>query len=123
MRFDFRLIGADRVERRIPAAWQRFSDAAGKTLEQEARATLTLARVLAPVRTGALRRSGYVRAVPLVRGRGHAYVVGFGGSKAPYAMIVHETHPTRAKFLEQAYRMLATGLKARLEAGIRRQVR
>lgn len=123
MQFDLRFNGANQVMRRIPAAWQRYSDAAGKTLMQEARATLQFARVLAPIRTGALRRSGYVRKLPLASGKGHAVGIGFGGATAPYAPIVHETHPTRAKFLEQAFRLLAAGMKARLEDGIKRQVK
>lgn len=123
MKFDLTVKGEDRVIRRLPAAWQRYSDAGGKRLLDEGRACLQLARVLAPIRTGALRRSGQVREVPLASGRGAAVHIGFGGPGAPYAMVVHETHPTKAKFLEIAFRMLATGMKARLEAGIKRDVR
>ena len=123
MKFDVSIKGDDRIIRRLPAAWQRYSDAGGKRLLDEGRACLQLARILAPVRTGALRRSGTVREVPLLSGKGKAVHIGFGGPGAPYAPIVHETHPTKAKFLEQAFRMLATGMKARLENGIKRDVR
>lgn len=113
---DVSFTGQGQVVRRLPAAWQRYSDLAGKTLLQEGRAVLQLARLLAPVRTGALRRSGYVQAIPLSKGQ--TVVIGF---RVPYALIVHETHPTRSKFLEQAYRMLAVGMKQRMEASMRRE--
>jgi hypothetical protein len=119
-RFDVRYTGVGQVQRRLPAAWQRYSDAAGKRLYDEGIAVLQLARVLAPIKTGFLRRSGAVFRQPLARGKGHAVIIVF---RASYAMIVHETHPTRAKFLEQAYRMLAIGMKARLEGGIKSEVR
>lgn len=119
-RFDIRYTGIGQVQRRLPSTWATLSDAAGTTLYQEGIAVLQLARVLAPIRTGFLRRSGMVQRVPLASGKGHGVVVKF---RASYAMIVHETHPTRAKFLEQAYRMLAVGMKQRLEGAMKRAVR
>jgi hypothetical protein len=122
-KFSLSYTGIGTVQRRLPAAWQRYSDAGGKRLLDEGRACLQLARVLAPVRTGALRRSGAVRQLPLASGKGKAVVIGFGSADVPYAMTVHETHPTKSKFLEQAFRLLAAGMKARLENGIKRDVR
>jgi len=118
--FDVRYTGIGEVQRRLPSTWNALSEAAGRTLYQEGIAVLQLARILAPIKTGFLRRSGMVERVALSRGGGHRVVVRF---RANYAMIVHETHPTRAKFLEQAYRMLAVGMKQRLEGGIRREFR
>ena len=118
--FDVRYTGIGEVQRRLPSTWAKYSEAAGKSLYQEGLAVLQLARVLAPIKTGFLRRSGAVERVPLASGKGHRVVVKF---RAPYALVVHETHPTRSKYLEQAYRMLAVGMKARLEAGIAREVR
>ncbi len=118
--FDIKFTGQGQVVRRLPSTWAKFSDAAGKSLLQEGQAVLQLARLLAPVRTGFLRRSGYAVPVWLASGKGYQVVVGF---RANYALIVHENHPTRAKFLEQAYRMLAQGMRQRMEANIRRTVR
>lgn len=117
--FSLEFKGQGQIVRRLPGTWAKFSDAAGRSLYQEGVAVLQLARLLAPIKTGFLRRSGYATRVPLAKG-GHTVLVGF---RAPYAAIVHETHPTRAKFLEQAYRMLAQGMKQRMEADIRREVR
>lgn len=111
--------GQGQVARRLPATWQKYSDLAGKSLYEEGQAVLQLARLLAPIRTGALRRSGYCTPVKLANG-GTTVLVGF---RINYAAIVHETHPTRSKFLEQAYRMLAVGMKQRMEASIRREMR
>ena len=119
-KLDVRFTGQGQVSRRLSAAWQRYSDLAGKSLYQEAQAVLQLARVLAPIRTGFLRRSGRVVRLPLASGRGHTMLITF---TAPYALVVHETHPTRAKFLEQAYRMLAIGMRERLASSIRRGAR
>lgn len=111
--------GQGAISRRLPGTWEKLSEAAGRSLYQEGKAVLQLARLLAPIRTGALRRSGYATRVPLAKG-GHTVIVGF---RIRYAAIVHETHPTRSKFLEQAYRMLAEGMKQRMEAQIRREFR
>jgi hypothetical protein len=118
--FDVRYTGIGQVQRRLPSTWQKYSDEAGTQLYKEGVAVLQLARVLAPVRTGFLRRSGAVFKHPLASGKGHWVTVVF---RAPYAMVVHETHPTRAKFLEQAYRMLVVGMKARLESNTARAVK
>lgn len=117
--FTLTLRGQGQVIRRLPATWQRYSDAAGKTLLQEGQAILRLARQLAPVRTGALRRSGYAVAIPVSRG-GSTVLVGFS---IYYAGIVHATHPTKAFFLDYAYKLAAAWMKARLERGIRAGVR
>lgn len=116
-RFGVEFRGQGQVSRRLPATWARYSEAAGRTLYNEGRSILSYARVLAPFRTGRLRRSGYVRRVMLVRG--YTVVIGFS---APYAAIVHETHPTRSKYLEEAFRAFQQGMLARIAAGTRREV-
>jgi len=115
---EFRGQGA--IARRLPSTWQAYSNLAGKTLLQEGRAVLQFARLLAPIRTGALRRSGYCVSVPLARGNNTTVLIGF---RVSYAAIVHETHPTRAKFLEMAMRVMAQGMRARMESGIRKEWR
>jgi hypothetical protein len=117
--FDVKFTGQGTIVRRLPGTWAKLSEAAGRSLYQEGLAVLQLARLLAPIKTGFLRRSGYATRVPLAKG-GHTVLVGF---RAPYALVVHETHATRSKYLEQAYRMLANGMKQRMEAAIRREVR
>lgn len=118
-RFGLEFRGQGQIARRLPATWDVFSRAAGKSLLQEGQSILSYARLLAPIRTGALRRSGYAIKVPLA-GRNHTVVVGF---RVPYAQIVHETHPTRAKFLEEAFRLFQRGMLARIAANTRREVR
>lgn len=112
--------GQGTIVRRLPATWAAYSNLAGKTLFQEGKAVLQFARLLAPIRTGFLRRSGYCVQVPLARGNDSTVVIGF---RAAYAAIVHETHPTRAKFLEEAMRVFMIGMRARMEANIRKEWR
>ncbi len=118
-KFGLEFRGQGQIARRLPSTWERYSRAAGKTLLKEGQAILNYARILAPIRTGALRRSGYAIRVPLA-GKTTTVVVGF---RIGYAAIVHETHPTRAKFLEEAFRLFRQGMLARLADGIQREVR
>lgn len=69
--------------------------------------TFNLSQVFVPVRTGALKRSGFLE----ITGRGKTASVQMGYGRRgvpPYALIVHEEFgfrhkpPTRAKFLEEA---------------------
>jgi len=63
---------------------------------------LTPARDAAPEKTGRLKRSGRVKISVSSARQNIRITVIFGGPLAPYAAIVHATHPTKAKFLERA---------------------
>lgn len=63
-------------------------------------------QALVPVETGALRDSGRIRATT-AQSRGVSLKISYGGSEAPYAVIIHEDlrlkHPNggSAKYLER----------------------
>lgn len=83
------ITGEDKVIAQL-LAWQReMPNLIAKALREEAELTMTDAKKLCPVMTGALRASGYVY-VRSVVGRTVEAVAGFGGAAAPYALAVHE---------------------------------
>ena len=61
-----------------------------------------------PVKTGGLRRSGRVDQKGRI-GDGIQVELAFGGASAPYAVVVHEKHATKSKYLERP-------MNARVEA-------
>lgn len=87
-------------------ALEHASGLAKIALVRMAEKTMTKAKELTPVDTGALRASGHVQR-PEEVGYEIRVRLGFGGAAAPYAIIVHERtdvhHPVgQAKFLESA---------------------
>ncbi|MEN0020922.1 MAG: HK97 gp10 family phage protein [Planctomycetota bacterium] len=74
------------------------------------------AQELAPVRTGTLKNSDFVDDTDLAdKGQ---IVIGFG---ADYALAVHETHPTRSRFLADAIkRFLPTTMRKAIRRALRR---
>jgi hypothetical protein len=76
-------------------------------LNDVAQQILTRSQVLVPVRTGALRDSGYITSGD--QGGYPSVKITYGGGDVPYAYQVHEDlemrHPNggQAKFLEQAF--------------------
>lgn len=58
-----------------------------------------IARDRAPERTGKLKRSGRVLVLVSPKKEEIRLTLVFGGELAPYAPIVHATHPTHANFL------------------------
>lgn len=102
------------------------ADDLGAELYQEGQGIVTQAQGLAPVKTGALRGSGYV-AEPERVGDTVRVEMGFGGPAAPYALIVHEDlnafHKVgEALFMAQPFRWAITGMSQRIADGLRRRL-
>lgn len=72
-----------------------------------------------PVLSGALRSSGHVR--PPAPSAKWAYVVelGYGGPAVPYALVQHERHKTKAKYLERPALRQAPMIGRRVGAKVR----
>ena len=92
-----------------------------KAMKNALKPTLELAKSYTPIKSGRLRRSGFIES-EVFRGRPRV-VIGFAkGGNPPYADIVHErsdivhVKPTRAKFLTVAVMEDLGGIKSRLQA-------
>lgn len=133
MKMEITVTGAAEVRQKIlalaAAAPQRVADALGV----EAELTMTEAKKLTPVVTGALRASGFVQ-TPTISDRTIEVVMGFGGSASAYALSVHEnpragqtqgfapsgqrykrwSRVGQWKFLEQPFLARVSGLTDRL---------
>lgn len=109
--------------------WQLGDHAAddlGAELFMEAGGIISQGQGLTPVKTGALRGSGYV-AEPERVGDTVRVEMGFGGPAAPYALIVHEDlnafHKVgEALFMAQPFRWAITGMSQRIADGLRRRL-
>lgn len=110
-----------RETRRISTSMETFGKDILKNIatetEAELRSLLKDAKERAPVDTGRLRDSGHL--VRSASARGIRFEVAFGGASVrgefvDYATIVHETHPSKAKFLERAANASLPGLADRI---------
>lgn len=106
------------LQRRVAQAPEKAAIIAVRWAER----VMARAKVLCPVRWGALRASGHVQAAS-TRGGVVTVTVGFGGPAAPYAVIVHENlrahhHVGQAKFLEQATLDIGAVLRAEVASDL-----
>jgi hypothetical protein len=76
------------------AVWKVVNDTAQRVFNESQR--------LVPVDTGNLKASG--RFTPAERGASIVATIGYGGTAAGYALVVHEIHATRSKYLEKPAR-------------------
>ncbi|MFZ5852312.1 MAG: hypothetical protein ACOYY2_13090 [Actinomycetota bacterium] len=88
-----------------------------KTLHAEASEAFADSQEQVPVRYGVLKSSGWVSA-PTSTADGVEVTIGYGGAARAYALVVHETHPTRAKYLEGPVLRRADGLAERIAAEV-----
>jgi len=99
-----------------------------RTLVHEAELIMTASKQqYVPVDTGALRASGFIEP-PVPTANGARITMGFGGSAAPYAMLVHEDLTKRhkvgqAKYLEIPFRARVQGMRAVLAMRTRDSIR
>lgn len=93
--------GISDMRRKIEEAKQRLLNAAAGAAYLEGCNIMTLAKEYTPVDTGALKNSGFVT-LPVIEKSEVTCEIGFGGPATSYALKVHETHRTMAKFLERA---------------------
>lgn len=125
------LTGATKAANQLRAAAQAGPEALARGMYQEASIIVTAAQTdYVPVRTGALRASGFVEA-PQVSGTRSSVGFGFGGPGAEYAVIVHEDltkrHPVgQAKYLEIPLKArlqgMAAVLRQRVNDGVRQAI-
>ena len=106
LRIDFKVSGLDRVVANLERIGEQMVTRAEAALYQEAELIMTTAKERTPIKTGALRSSGHVKAPTRTRSQ-VSVRLGFGGTAAPYAIAVHENlnayhRVGRAKFLESA---------------------
>ena len=115
-----RLIGGPQFIAKLNTAAVEGPQAMLKALYTEASEILTISqRDYVPVDTGALRASGFIED-PQLRPGGASFAIGFRGSAAPYAVIVHEDltkrHPVgQAKYLEIPLRARLEGMRGVLQ--------
>lgn len=123
MKFDFTLTGIDAIDRALRAAGDRAREAAAGALYREAAAIIAEAQELAPVDFGVLKSSdsAFVNP-PDVDGDEISVELGFGGAAAAYALVQHETHKTKSKYLERPFQEAQSGMASRLAAEIRSKV-
>ena len=105
--------GLRTVNRQLQAVSGGVVQPVGAGLFQEAETILTISKTdYVPVASGALRASGFVEP-PIVAGTQVSVTLGFGGTAAPYAVIVHEDLTKRHTVGQAKY--LELPLKARLQ--------
>ncbi len=119
------IIGQEAVNKRLAEIQIGIGTAFDKALRQEGETILSLAENNAPYDTGALYRSGKVKDGE--EERNYTVAIGFGDeSKNPkndamtgeYARYQHETNPNHAKFLENAFNDMQTGMPDRIATKI-----
>jgi hypothetical protein len=120
--------GAQELAKALVEATASTLAAAGSGIAMAAEHVMTKAKLQVPVRTGALRGSGFVRA-PIWSNGQLSVEMGFGGPATPYALHVHEDlymahkHPTKAKFLEDPLKAETKNVVAIAEAVIKRALK
>jgi hypothetical protein len=120
----FNLRGIEDVQRRLRALQRTtpLNQAKARGLFKRANLMMTAAKRDAPVDTGTLRASGTVF-VPEVSRQDVSVLLGFGGPAAIYALLVHETHRTRSKFLERNVNQQASQLERDVAEEVDRFIR
>lgn len=118
------LIGLKRATRALDVVGDKIIEAAIKATEHELEKLLADAKANTPVDTGRLQRSGRVFKPRVNKRRGTiSFQVIFGGISVmgrfvDYAFIVHETHPTKSKFLHNAAYKFLPGLPGKVSKAI-----
>ena len=100
--------------------------ASDKGMRKELRAAATevggekleVAKDRAPYKTGRLRNSAKLKVMVSSKKEDIRIALIFGGPEAPYAVRVHESHPTQSKFLESVLLESARTIAAELGAKI-----
>ena len=86
---EVKVTGADKVQQAVLELARRIPIRIAQALQVEAELTMTEAKLLCPVVTGALRASGFVSEAD-VMGKDIGVLLGFGGPSAQYALATHE---------------------------------
>ena len=116
-----KIVGVKATANALLKVGARVIPAAEQALRTEAELIRTASMKQTPVDLGTLRASHIVKSD--TTGLGPEASIGVGGPAAPYAITVHETHRTKAKFLENAANAAAEGMQQRIGARIASSVR
>jgi len=103
---DITVTGVSRTIRTLSRMGEDLLPIIAAALNEEHEKIMTLAKERTPVDTGALRASGHV-VPPRIVARSIQSIGAFGGTAAPYAIVVHENLSAfhrvgRSKFYESA---------------------
>lgn len=122
--WEMTLDGGAELLHMLQASGRSAGKVLGQALEEEANEIFGLSQVLVPIDTGALRGSGGVSA-PEFHGDNDVSVdIFYGGTAAPYALLVHEimgyhhNAPTQAKYLEEPFMDRLENIKQNLASRI-----
>ena len=124
----FEYTGVDAMQRRAMSVATRLNAAAGTSLRRQGDAIMTRSKTeFVPVKTGALRDSGDVDG-PEKIGTAWQVELKYGGPRAPYALVQHETPYYRHrvgqwKYLETPMLEAAGTLLAAVAADLVREVK
>jgi hypothetical protein len=114
--------GVDEVCRNLDLYGEKAIQATERGLYEEAEIVMAASKRLVPVDTGTLRSTGHVRR-PISGAHGISVTMGYGGPAAPYALVQHEEHHEKKKYLETPFLAAMRGISARLAKRIKRNVR
>lgn len=120
-----RIVGKEKLNRALRRLARRSPQKLGAALFVEGELIMTASKRIVPVDLGALRASGIVRK-PDVSTKRVTVTLAYGGTAAPYAVIVHENPnamhnaPTRFKYLEEPFNEALTGLATRVGRVVKR---
>lgn len=120
-RLSVKVIGAEKVKRNIGRLAERVNKATGRFLSAHAGEVVKIARIIAPVRTGALARSIEKRKVVGVSAgsRKEQITVEIGVFKRPASLYAAWVEFGTGRRGAATSRILAAGRKARWESGYR----
>lgn len=109
----FEITGVGELRRALRNAGDLADKALAAAMFEEQSAVITAAQELAPVDLNTLRASGTVLP-PTRTGQRIEVEAGFGGAAAAYAIIQHEKHSSKSKFLERPFLQRAPKMAANL---------
>jgi hypothetical protein len=115
-----RLEGAGRLTIKLRAMERKLPDEIAVAINHAAQEIHNESQRAVPVDTGNLRASA--RIDPATIDRLTAFIT-YGGTAAAYALAVHETHPTKSKFLERPARAYAAAYLEGLTEAVQKAVR
>jgi len=101
---DLRIEGLEICMLNLNNALSKIKNVSMRAIQDCADDLLSDAKSEAPIKTGTLRRSGFVRKIS------NGYEIGFGGEASNYAIVQHErldfSHPRggKAKYLEDPFK-------------------
>jgi hypothetical protein len=115
----FQIDGLDKLKRALAQAGDLATEALAAAMVEEMEMVITDAKQAAPVDTGTLRGSGTVLP-PEVSGSKVTVVSGFGGAASAYAVVQHERHSSKSKFLERPFLARAGKMGSNLATRVER---